>query len=124
MQVLNAAAQMYECALEVEIMGGAQGAKSDEPLVRYVEQLATAMGAFTLCPPEKSGGSEDYTYMMERVQQGGGLATNIIVGADLGGWGHHTSRFDIDERALSGAIKLLALATLSLAGGGLSDRPA
>ena len=52
--------------------------------------------------------------MMERVQQHGGQATSIGVGADLGGWGHHTAEFDFDERALGLAIRLLSELTLDL----------
>ena len=52
--------------------------------------------------------------MMRRVQERGGLAANIGLGADLGGWGHHTAEFDIDEEALPLAVKLLVAATLDL----------
>jgi aminobenzoyl-glutamate utilization protein A len=65
-------------------------------------------------PPENGGGSEDYTYMMKRVQAQGGLATSIGLGADVGGGGHHTATFDIDERALSLAVALLSRVTINL----------
>jgi metal-dependent amidase/aminoacylase/carboxypeptidase family protein len=52
--------------------------------------------------------------MMRRVQERGGRATNIGLGADLGGWGHHTAEFDIDERALGLAVQLLAATTVEL----------
>lgn len=55
--------------------------------------------------------------MMQRVQERGGQATNIGVGADLGGWGHHTAEFDIDERALKKAMQLFTLTTLDLMNG-------
>jgi aminobenzoyl-glutamate utilization protein A len=57
----------------------------------------------------KGGGSEDYTYMMERVQSKGGLATFMGLGADLGGWSHHTDHFDIDEQALVKGVAIFSL---------------
>jgi aminobenzoyl-glutamate utilization protein A len=106
--VLDAAAAMHGCTVEIKAMGGAESADSDPALAERVERVAKAMGAFALRPPENGGGSEDYTYMMRRVQAQGGLATSIGLGADLGGWGHHTARFDIDERALRLAVELLS----------------
>jgi aminobenzoyl-glutamate utilization protein A len=113
-RVLEAAAAMHDCTLEIRAMGGAQSASSDPELAERVEKNALKMDEFSIRQPEKGGGSEDFTYMMERVQSNGGLATNIGLGADLGGWGHHTAEFDFDERALSMAVKLLSVTTLDL----------
>jgi aminobenzoyl-glutamate utilization protein A len=113
-RILEAAAAMHGCTLEIRPMGSAQSAESDAALVERVEKIALAMGGFTLRPAEAGGGSEDYTYMMARVQQHGGQATNIGIGADLGGWGHHTAEFDFDEQALKLAVRLLSTTTLNL----------
>lgn len=113
-RVLEAAAAMHDCTLEIRSMGGAQSASSDGSLAERVKDNALAMDVFSMREPEMGGGSEDFTYMMERVQRNGGLATNIGVGADLGGWGHHTAEFDFDERALSMAVKLLSFTALDL----------
>jgi aminobenzoyl-glutamate utilization protein A len=113
-RILEAAAAMHDCTLELRAMGSAQSANSDPELAKRVEAVAHQLGEFSIRPPEGSGGSEDYTYMMRRVQENGGLATNIGVGADIGGGGAHTSDFDFDEQALSGAIKLLSMVTLEL----------
>jgi aminobenzoyl-glutamate utilization protein A len=115
LQVLHAAADMYGCSLEVRAMGSAQSAKSDPDLARLVEETALGLGGFSIRETERSGGSEDFTYMMRRVQERGGLATNIGIGADLGGWGHHTPEFDLDERALCHAVRLLSVLVLDLA---------
>jgi aminobenzoyl-glutamate utilization protein A len=105
---------MHECTVEIRAMGGAQSASSDPELAKRVERVALKMGGYSIREPEAGGGSEDYTYMMERVQRNGGLATNIGLGADLGGWGHHTAEFDFDERALRMAIELLSAVTLDI----------
>ena len=112
-RVLRAAAQMHDCTLHIRAMGSAQSASSDPQLADRVEQIARGMG-LSLKPLEKKSGSEDYTYMMQRVQERGGLAANVGIGADLGGFGHHTARFDIDERALKLAVTLLCTVTLDL----------
>ncbi|HUT17737.1 MAG TPA: amidohydrolase [Anaerolineae bacterium] len=117
-QVLEAAAVMYDCELEITEMGAATGGSSDRALADRIESIARQVGGFTVREPEESGGSEDLTYMMARVQEQGGLATNVGIGADLGGWGHHTERFDIDERALRMAVVLLSLAAVNLAASG------
>jgi aminobenzoyl-glutamate utilization protein A len=116
-RVLGAAAAMYECQLEIIEMGAAASGNSDRSLAERVETMAQHIDGCTVRAPEESGGSEDFTYMMARVQERGGLAANVGLGANLGGWGHHTSRFDIDERAMGVAATLLSVAALELGGG-------
>jgi aminobenzoyl-glutamate utilization protein A len=116
-RVLEAAAAMYECGLEIRAMGGAQSGSSDASLASRVERIALQIGGFSIRAREKGGGSEDFTYMMQRVQQRGGLATNVGIGADLGGWGHHTADFDLDERALGTAVNLLCSVVMDLLAG-------
>ncbi len=113
-RILEAAAEMHDCTVEIEAMGGAQSADSDPELAARVEEIAHAVGDLTIRDPETGGGSEDFTYMMRRVQERGGLATNVGVGAGIGAGGHHTAEFDIDERAIPTAVKLLSAVTLDL----------
>lgn len=113
-RVLQGAAAMHDCSLEIKAMGSAQSASSDPELAERVEKIALGSQGFSLRKPEKGGGSEDFTYMMARVQENEGLATNVGIGADLGGWGHHTAEFDFDERALRMAVELLAAVTLDV----------
>ena len=118
--VLKASAQMYDCKLEIKEMGGAQNANSDIELSNRIEKVANKISGFTFFPSRKGGGSEDITYMMKRVQDNGGLAANVGIGADLNGisindknrdavLGAHTSVFDFDEKAITVAIRLLTL---------------
>ena len=113
-RVLHGAATMHDCSLEIKAMGSAQSAVSDPELAERVEKLALGLDGFSIRKPETGGGSEDFTYMMTRVQENGGLATNVGMGADLGGWGHHTAEFDFDERALRMAVELLSVVTLDI----------
>jgi aminobenzoyl-glutamate utilization protein A len=53
------------------------------------------------------GGSEDVTYMINRVQEQGGKATYLIFGTPLTA-GHHHPEFDYQEGVLSTAVETLA----------------
>jgi aminobenzoyl-glutamate utilization protein A len=105
---------MYGCDLAIRAMGAASCADSDAELAGRVARVAQALGGFETRSPGRGGGSEDFTYMMRRVQSRGGLATSVGLGADLNGAGHHTANFDFDERALPLAVKLLCAVTLDL----------
>ena len=122
-RVLEAAAAMYGCSLEIRHMGGAQSATSDPLLAGRVGEIVGRLPDLGLRPRDSGGGSEDYTYMMRRVQERGGLATSIGFGADIGGFGHHTAEFDFDEAALPLAVRLLADTVVDLQQRPLSPGP-
>ncbi len=113
-RVLEAAAAMYGCELKIVAMGAAQSADSSDELAARVERVAQALGGIRLAERGGSGGSEDFTYMMRRVQTQGGQATNIAVGAGGIGGEHHAATFDFDERALKTAATLMAVAAADL----------
>lgn len=116
-RVLEASAAMYDCALEITAMGAAQSADSSDALAGRVERVAQALGGMRLAPRGGSGGSEDFTAMMRRVQTQGGQATNIAVGAGGSGGGeHHSATFDFDERALKTAVMLLSATAADVMG--------
>ena len=120
-RVLQAAAEMYDCRLEIRPMGAAESAGSDRVMAERVENAARTVGGFQLLPTFKSGGSEDVTYMMQRVQQNGGLAVSVGLGADISGIRStdkekhgqilraHTSKYDIDEGAFRQAVELFSV---------------
>ena len=129
-KVLEGAAAMYGCELEIRPMGGAEAGESDETLAERVRQVAESLEGFTCFPSRRGGGSEDITYMMTRVREHGGVATNIGMGASLNGislqdeedrenaLAAHTAEFDIDERELKAAMVLLSHAVLAIIGNG------
>jgi aminobenzoyl-glutamate utilization protein A len=112
-RILEAAGAMHDCKLEIALQGSAQSARSSPELASRVARMAAQLG-LAIRPPEDSSGSEDVTYMMQRVQERGGEAVSIGFGAGRPGLGHHTPTFDIDESALQGAIRLLVAVTLDL----------
>ena len=59
-------------------------------------------------------GSEDATVLMNAVQENGGVAAYVCVGADHPS-GHHTSTFDVDEACLPVGVAVLPDALRALA---------
>ncbi|MBQ7516726.1 MAG: amidohydrolase, partial [Schwartzia sp.] len=113
-RVIEAAAQMYGVTVTIERVGGAAGGENSPALAAHLEQRAKDLGIFQkIAGPCDFGASEDYAYFMERVQQRGGQAAYILVGADLAA-GHHDSRFNFDEAALPKAVTLLAASAAGL----------
>ncbi|MEW5825348.1 MAG: amidohydrolase [Candidatus Bipolaricaulota bacterium] len=126
--VVTAAASMYGCTVEVRPMGEAGTARSDPDLARRIEHVASAVGDFHCFAVDAVGGSEDFTEMMLHVQERGGMAAYVGLGADLTGvhrddadrsrvLAAHTSTFDFDERVLGGAVSLLSGLVVDVLGG-------
>lgn len=116
LRILENAAAMHGCTVAIKAMGGAKSGASDAALAERVGAVAKQISDFTHVQEGLGGGggSEDFTYMMERVQSNGGQATFISIGADINGAGHHTAEFDFDEKALGGAVKLFVASALDL----------
>jgi len=114
-RVLRSAAEMHDCEVSIEGGGKAPGGHSDEAVV---EQVAAAAESVTLVDSivrrDELGGSEDATYLMQRVQDNGGVAGYVGIGTDHPG-GHHTSTFDVDEQSLLIGVEVLSEGILRLA---------
>ena len=118
-RVLENAAEMHECDLEIELGSEAPSAESDEALASIVAEVAGGTaGVESVLERDQLGGSEDATFLMREVQQHGGLACYVGLGTDHPG-GHHTSTFDVDEASLRHGVDVLAGAIEQTA----SERP-
>jgi aminobenzoyl-glutamate utilization protein A len=114
-EVLAGAADMHGCEVEIERVGGAPSATSDDALVDLVyEEASDVDGVDSLVRRDDLGGSEDATYLMQHVQDRGGEAAYVGVGTDHPG-GHHTSTFDVDEDSLPIGVETLTRAILRVA---------
>jgi len=108
-RMINAAAKMYDVQVEIKEMGGAKAVSSDPEVSALTKEAATKLDIFdTVIERMTQSGSEDYSYMMERVQNRGGKAGFFMVGANCAA-GPHTTMYDFDERALSNAVALFAM---------------
>jgi aminobenzoyl-glutamate utilization protein A len=105
--------QGVEC--DIELVGRTIGATSDPELKDQLASVARALPLdFRLYDAHPLGGGEDATFFMRRIQQRGGKALYFLLGANSTS-GHHSSTFDLDERALGHGAALFAGMVLSLA---------
>ncbi|WP_121821885.1 amidohydrolase [Halostella salina] len=114
-RVIRSAAEMHDCEATVDTVGDAPSAVSDADLVDIVEGAANGHADVErTLRRDDLGGSEDATYLMQRVQENGGLASYVAVGTDHPG-GHHTPTFDVDEPTLGIGIDVLSETVLTVA---------
>lgn len=116
LRVIEGAAAMYGVTHAVQLMGGARSCTPSPAWVAFIHQQADALGLFqsVVDTRRQAAGSEDATYMMERVQQRGGQASYVIFGCDLAA-GHHNAKFDFDEAIMATAVQTLATLALNQA---------
>ncbi|MFB6253928.1 MAG: amidohydrolase [Halobacteriaceae archaeon] len=113
--ILEHAAKMHNCEVDVDINGKAPSATSDEQLVDIITQIAEEHDDVdSVLKYDTLGGSEDATHLMNRVQANGGFATYVCVGTDHPG-GHHTSIFDVDEESITLGVEILSNSIQSIA---------
>ncbi len=112
MDVIHGAAAMYDVQAEIDIVGKADSSSPSPELLPYIRaQASKVAGVTSIVDTRNASGSEDATYMMERVKQRGGLASYLVFGTTLAA-GHHNEKFDIDERVLGIGVQTLALCAL------------
>uniref|UniRef100_UPI0028976AFF amidohydrolase n=1 Tax=Pantoea sp. TaxID=69393 RepID=UPI0028976AFF len=116
LRVIAGAAAMYGVESQVKLMGAARSCTPTRPWVEFIHQQAEQLSEFASVLDRKaaSAGSEDATYMLERVKQRGGQASYVIFGCDLAA-GHHNAKFDFDERVMATVVKTLATLALNQA---------
>ncbi|RCU48251.1 amidohydrolase [Haloplanus salinus] len=103
-RILRSAAGMHDCEVDVEYGGRAPGGESDDELAGVVAEVAgETTGVDSVLDSDDLGGSEDATYLMQHVQDRGGLAAYVCVGTDHPG-GHHSPTFDVDEETIRIAV--------------------
>jgi aminobenzoyl-glutamate utilization protein A len=113
--VLKGAALAQDVTVEIKLAGRTTVAASDEVLSRRLAKSLSGRlpGVEIDAGSHVTGGSEDATYFMRRVQERGGQAIYAVVGSDIPS-GHHTPEFDIDETDFPWAIEALATGILAL----------
>lgn len=109
LRILENTAAMHGCTVEVKLMGAAESMTSDLPLCERIADVCTnklgmkVSGNLSI----KMGGSEDFSYMMNRVQSHGGQAVFMRTRSPIVN-GHHNRKFDFDESYLTKAVKVLS----------------
>ena len=107
LRILENAAAMHQCTVEIRLMGASCSITSDKTLAERIAQLSKTHLDVTVSDNVmiKSGGSEDYAYMITRVQEQGGQGVFMRIHADMAGPSHNR-RFDFDESFIPRGIKI------------------
>ena len=111
--ILQAAAQMYGCTVQTRLMGAAEALCSTKELADRVDLVCREKLGFSTCLSFAGGGSEDVSYMMNRVQSQGGQAvfmrslTHTAAGA-------HNRCYDFDEDVIETATSAFCAVTADL----------
>lgn len=105
-ECVRSAAGTFGVEVEIERTGGAPAVVCDKTAAESVERAAAKIEGLD-CPPgpHVDSGSEDASWLLERVREKGGIGTYIAFGSDSPA-GHHESDFDIDEQVLPLAVEL------------------
>lgn len=114
LRILENAAAMHNCTVEYKVMGAAESLASDEALASRMANVWKEAGlAVSDTLMMALSGSEDYSYMMNRVQQQGGQALFFRAMTACSA-GSHNRRFDFDEVFLENGVKLFCTAVYDL----------
>ena len=113
MKVVEGAAAMNDVKVGVATAGECIAVDVDPEMIALVREATGLVPAVTSVRDTVSmtGGAEDCTFFMKRVQANGGKVTIIILGTS-GKSVPHNSYFDVDETALPIAVQLLSAVTV------------
>ena len=114
-RIIEHAAAMHGCTAEIKMMGATPSVLMDTPdFVAELQNMANKLGFETLGPHAENG-SEDFSYMAQRVQQNGGKSAFVMCQSDYPAPGHAVN-FDIQEKDLLNGSKFFCAAVTYLMG--------
>jgi aminobenzoyl-glutamate utilization protein A len=114
-KILQSAADMYGVECKVEKVGEAITVECNKELAGIIEEEIIKLGSFNVIRDMGLGGSEDATFMIERVHRHGGKGCYMLFGSKIAA-GHHNERFDFDEKVLVNALIINMKILMRLAG--------
>ena len=108
MRILRSAAEMHDCTMDVKLMGAAESIVGDGELSARIASVCSEKLGMRVSENlmMKLRGSEDFSYMANRVQSRGGSASFMRVRSRMAGVAHGRT-FDFDESYLAKAVKVL-----------------
>lgn len=105
--IIKHSAEMHGLKFEIKTIGEGITISCDQELIEVVKEEAKEITEFsTIKDFNKGGGSEDASFLIDRVQKKGGKGTYMVIGTTIAA-PHHNSAFDIDEIILEPTISLL-----------------
>ncbi|WP_154888624.1 amidohydrolase [Longibaculum muris] len=108
--IIQASALMHDTVVEVEEKGKAYALNCDEEFMNQIRQLCEEHLSDLKLPKKNLsplGGSDDFSYMMERVQAHGGKATYMKLLTPMVSSPHNDS-FDFNEKVLEKGPRIFA----------------
>lgn len=108
--IIQASALMHDTVVEIKEMGKAYALECDEDFMNDIRQLCQNHLSDLKLPKENLnplGGSDDFSYMMARVQAHGGKATYMKLLTTIQSSPHNTA-FDFDESVLEKGPRIFA----------------
>lgn len=108
MRILKNSAEMHGCTVEVKLMGAAESMESDIPLCERIADVCSKNLGMKVSEKlsVKMFGSEDFSYMINRVQSHGGQGAFVRTRSQMAGKAHNP-RFDFDESYMTKTVKVL-----------------
>ena len=107
LRILKSSAEMHDCTMNVKIMGAAESLTSDSDFCQHIAEVCSENLGMKVSENhlEKMLGSEDFSYMSNRVQSHGGKASFMLVRSSKTGVAH-SRNFDFDESYLTKSVKV------------------
>lgn len=104
-RIIKATANMYDVSVDFEVVGGAEEINCNDDVISKIEKGSNSPRFIKeVLPTVNVTGSEDASYMINRVQENGGKATYMLFGTKLD-YPHHHRLFDFEEEALAVALE-------------------
>lgn len=104
-RIVKGVSYSYQCKYEIETVGSAPNLDGyDKDFIRDLRNFYRSKNYKLVSYPMK--GSEDVTYLLNKVNRNGGRAVHFILGSNLKS-GHHTEDFDINEKDLIRGFNIL-----------------
>jgi aminobenzoyl-glutamate utilization protein A len=118
-QIVEGAAKMYGVQYDIKKAGETVSAPMDREMIDLVAETARQIPEVKTVIRQRqgTGGGEDCTFFMLRVQERGGKATIANIGT-VGPAVGHNSYYDIDEDSLVTGVKLVSMVALNALGRG------
>lgn len=115
MRILENSAAMHDCTAEIKLMGAAESTNCDLQLCQRIADVCSNHLGLKVSEKlaVKSGGSEDCSYMLNRVLNNGKQASLMRVRSPIVG-GSHNRKYNFNESYITKAIKVFCGMTYDL----------
>lgn len=106
-RITRAAATMHHVTCNIDDVGATEQIVCDDTLVPMIKEACTGSTYVKeVLPSQKVSGSEDASFMLNRVQENGGRGTYMLFGTKLD-YPHHHPAFDFQEEVLPVAVEVM-----------------